>query len=69
MKLSVAFMIALAIAGCSTSPIVQTRTVEIVSSKPYRFITWTPADSAETKKQVRAHNRAHQEVIDQEKKK
>lgn len=68
MKFSIAFMIALAVAGCSTTaPIVQTRTVEIVSAKPYRFITWAPEDTAETKRQVRAHNRSHQLVLDAEK--
>jgi hypothetical protein len=62
--------VGLALAGCSTTPatVVQTRVVEVVSSKPYRFITWTPADSAESKRQIRAHNRAHQAVIDAEKK-
>lgn len=67
MKLSIAFTIALALAGCSTSdPLVQTRVVEVPSSKPYRFITYSLADSPETRQQVRQHNRTHQAVIDAE---
>lgn len=67
MKLSIAFMIALALAGCSTSdPLVQTRVVEVPSSKPYRFIQWSVADTAETKRAIRAHNRAHQAILDAE---
>jgi hypothetical protein len=67
--LFVALVVALSVlGGCSTgSPAVQTRVVEVPSSKPYRYITWSPADTAETKKQVRAHNRAHQEVVKAEK--
>lgn len=56
------------LAGCAQElPKVETRLVEVVSSKPYRFLTWSVDDTAETKRQVRAHNRAHQAVIDAEK--
>lgn len=67
MRITVAILIGLALAGCNpTPPEVQTRIVEVVSPKPYKFITWTPADTPESKRQIRAHNRAHQAVIDAE---
>lgn len=56
------------LAGCaSTPPIVQTKVVEVPSSKPYRFITYSLDDTEETRRAVRAHNRAHQAVINAEK--
>jgi hypothetical protein len=58
----------LALAGCAQQPPqVQTRLVEVASSKPYRFIRWSIDDTAETKAAIRRHNRAHQAVIDAEK--
>lgn len=60
--------IALALAGCETAaPIVQTRIVAIPSAAPYRFITYSLADSEQTRAEIRRHNRAHQAVIDAEK--
>jgi hypothetical protein len=67
MKLSIAFSIALALAGCATQPDTLTRVVDVPSSKPYKFIQWSVADTEETRRAVRAHNRAHQAVIDAEK--
>ncbi len=68
MRISIAFMIALALAGCSTGgPEMQTRVVEVVSSKPYKFITYSLDDSPQTRAEVRRHNRRHQAVIDAEK--
>lgn len=66
---AVPLLAALILGGCSV-PIAQpvTTIVEVPSSKPYRFITWSTDDSPETKRQVRAHNRAHQAVINAEKK-
>jgi hypothetical protein len=69
MKLIPMIPLLVALAGCSQQPPqVQTRLVEVVSAKPYRFITWSVDDTDQTKKQIRAHNRAHQAVIDAEKK-
>jgi hypothetical protein len=55
--------------GCTTKPAeVHTRVVEVPSSKPYRFITITYSDKTDeaTAMQIRRHNRAHQNVIDAE---
>ena len=69
MKLTVAIMIGLALAGCDpTPPEVQTRIVEVPSAKPYSFLTWSLADTKDTRAAIRRHNRAHQAVIDAEKK-
>lgn len=68
MRLFSILLLAAALAGCAQQPPkTETRLVEVVSSKPYRFIQWSVDDTAETKKQIRAHNRAHQAVIDAEK--
>jgi hypothetical protein len=62
------FGIVLVLVGCSTpKPEVQTRIVEIPSSKPYRYITFSDKDDPDTIRQVKRHNRAHQEVINTEK--
>ena len=54
--------------GCTTKPPeVQTRIVEVPSSKPYRYITFSEKDDPATIRQVKSHNRAHQAVIDAEK--
>ena len=69
MKAAILIVAALALAGCSTSaPLVQTRIVEVASSKPYRFIRWSQDDTPETIAAAQRHNRAHQAVIDAEKK-
>ncbi len=58
----------LALAGCAQQPPqAETRLVEVVSPKPYRFIQWSVDDTEESKRQIRQHNRAHQAVIDAEK--
>jgi len=58
----------LVMTGCGTKPPeVQTRVVEIPSSKPYRYITFSERDDPKTIRQVKSHNRAHQAVIDAEK--
>lgn len=69
MKILAVIALALAAAGCAQQQATrfETRTVEIVSAKPYRFITYSIEDTAETRRQVRAHNRAHQAVLDAEK--
>lgn len=54
--------------GCAAKPPeVQTRLVEVPSSKPYRFITYTPETPETVARQIRRHNRSHQEVISAEK--
>ncbi len=55
--------------GCTpTPPEVQTRLVEVVSAKPYRFITYT-SDTPETvAKQIRRHNKTLSAVIEAERK-
>lgn len=56
------------LSACSTAPetIAQTKVIEVPSAKPYRFITYSLDDTAETRAAVRAHNRAHQAVINAE---
>jgi hypothetical protein len=55
-------------AGCSpTPPEVQTRLVEIPSSKPYRYIHYSDKTDEATARQIRRHNRAHSQVINAEK--
>lgn len=54
--------------GCTTKPAeVQTRIIEVPSSKPYRYITYTPKTDEATAKQIRRHNRVHHAVIEAEK--
>ncbi len=61
--------LAVLLSACSTpAPIVQTRLVEVPSSKPYRFITFSDKDDPGTIREIKRHNRAHQAVIDSEKK-
>jgi hypothetical protein len=52
--------------GCATPE--PPRVIEVPSSKPYRFIQWSRADTPETVQQVKRHNRTHQAVKDAEKK-
>lgn len=55
--------------GCTAKPPeVQTRLVEVPSSKPYRYITYTPETPESVAKQIRRHNRSHTAVIEAEKK-
>lgn len=55
--------------GCTTKPAeVQTRIVEVPSSKPYRYITYTEKTDETTARQIRRHNKAHSAVIEAEKK-
>lgn len=55
--------------GCTAKPPeVQTRFVEVPSSKPYRYITYTPETPESVAKQIRRHNRSHTAVIEAEKK-
>lgn len=69
MKAALVIIGALALSGCSTpTPVVQTRLVEVPSSKPYRFITFSENDDPESIRQIKRHNRAHQAVIASEKK-
>lgn len=68
MRALFAFCILLPLAACTQSPPdVQTRIVEIPSSKPYRFITFSSSDDPRTVREIKRHNRAHQEVINAEK--
>jgi hypothetical protein len=67
MKTLALILVVLSLAGCTTASQTVTRIVEVPSSKPYRFIKWSTRDSPETKRDIRAHNRAHQAVIDSEK--
>ncbi len=63
------FGIVLGLAACNpTPPDVQTRIVEVPSSKPYRFITFGDGDDPKTIREIQSHNRRHQAVIDAEKK-
>lgn len=68
-RIALAIILTMLLAACSTSsPMVQTKVVEVPSSKPYRFIRWSQDDTPETIAAVARHNRAHQAVIDAEKK-
>ena len=70
MKGAIILALAAALAGCaqqSPTPF-QPRIVPVISPAPYRFITYSLNDTPETRSQVRAHNRAHQAVLDAEKK-
>lgn len=59
--------LAMLLGACSASgPEVQTRVVQIPSSKPYKFIRWSREDTPETIAQARRHNSAHQAVINAE---
>jgi starvation-inducible outer membrane lipoprotein len=67
-KMATIACVAIALAGCQTAPPeVQTRIVEVVSAKPYRFITYTDKTDEATAMQIRRHNRSHQKVISAEK--
>jgi hypothetical protein len=58
-----------ALAGCQTTPPeVQTRIIEIPSSKPYDFIHYTDKTDEATAKRIRKHNRRHAAVIAAEQK-
>jgi hypothetical protein len=60
---------ALTLAGCQTTPPeVQTRIVEVPSSKPYSFIHYTDKTDEATAKKIRRHNRRHAAVIAAEQK-
>ena len=62
-------LIAVASAGCSSPPPVpqmETRIVEVITAKPYRFITFSTADDPETIRQIKRHNRAHAAVMEAE---
>jgi hypothetical protein len=62
------FCILLSLAACNPAPPdMQTRIVEVPSSKPYRFITFGDGDDPQTIREIKRHNRAHQEVINAEK--
>ena len=68
MKLTIALSIALALAGCAQTPPAETvSVVKIPSSAPYRYITFSKKDDPDTIRQIKRHNRAHQAVIDAEK--
>jgi hypothetical protein len=68
MKLTIAFALALALAGCGAQvPELQTRLVTVPSAKPYRFITYDDKTPDTVAKQIRRHNRTHQAVIEAEK--
>ncbi len=70
MKTTAILALVAILAGCASpkSPAFETKLVEVPSAKPYRFITYSLNDTAETRRQVRAHNRAHQAVLNAEKK-
>ena len=61
------FFTALALSGCAQPPIETVRIVEIPSSKPYKFLTFSSKDDPQTIRGIRAHNRAHQAVLNAEK--
>ena len=66
MRWILALPLAAALAGCSQAPMskFETSVVSVASPAPYRFISYSLNDTAETRRQVRAHNRAHQAVLD-----
>jgi hypothetical protein len=66
MRFFLAISIAFALTGCATQP-PQSIPVPVLSSKPYKFLTWSVDDTPETKAGIRAHNRAHQAVLNAEK--
>lgn len=68
MRAALVIIGALSLAGCSTpAPVVQTKLVEVPSSKPYRYITFSEGDDPDTILQIKRHNRAHSAVISAEK--
>jgi len=69
MRLIPCAFLALILTACQSDPVPpEIRLRSVVSSAPYKYITWSPDDTPETQKQVRAHNRAHSRVIAAEKK-
>jgi uncharacterized lipoprotein YajG len=67
-KFAALLLAALVLAGCSTTPQTVTKIVEVPSSAPYRFITFSGKDDPKTIREIKRHNRAHQAVIEAEKK-
>ena len=62
-------LLAIACTACTqTPPEVQTRIVEVPSSKPYRYIRFSSSDDPKTISEIKRHNRAHSAVIAAEKK-
>jgi hypothetical protein len=53
----IAGLLCLFLAACETAP--QVTIVKVVSSKPYRFIHYSPTDDPRTIKEVRDHNYRH----------
>jgi len=67
--MKIALSIIFALAGCAQQPSAETaRYIEIPSAKPYRYLTFSKADTPQTIREIKAHNRAHQAVINAEKK-
>jgi hypothetical protein len=64
--LTISLLFTLFLAGCET-PQTQTQLVSVVSSKPYRYITFSKQDTPATVAQIVRHNRAHAAVIAAEK--
>jgi hypothetical protein len=64
--LVIAILVIGSLVGCATPE--PPRVIEVPSSKPYRFIQWSRADTPDTVQQVKRHNRTHQAVKDAEKK-
>lgn len=68
MRTAILIAVALAFAGCASSPQPTSRVIEVPSPKPYRFLKWSLSDTAKTRAAIRAHNRTHQAVINATKK-
>ena len=51
------FMIGIGLAGCASEPVAPPVTViSVPSSKPFRYIHWSPKDTSESVKAIRHHN-------------
>lgn len=50
------------LAGCAKEPPPVERIVAVPSSKPYRYVTYSKQDSAETVAQIDRHNKTHARV-------
>lgn len=61
-----AWGICLGLTGCATRPVKEVQLVEVVSAKPYRFITFTDKDDPGTIREIKRHNRTHQAVVEAE---
>ncbi len=69
MRLTLALMIGLSLAGCAPElPRETVRVVEVPSAKPYKYLTFSSKDDPDTIRGIKQHNRTHAAVLAAEKK-